>query len=395
MNSTSSDQMEPDDGTALSTMAWGLKHFWWVIVLGAVLGASVVPWYQYQQPKQFDATALVVAAKLTITTTVLPRYATSVFDNGVVAKAVDKEFGSKGDLEDIVPKEVSMVAAQDSIVMEVIGHSEDPDEAVKIADLAAVTFVDELNTPGEGVGIFAMQSAASAPVEAAEPFRAAPYSFIVGTIGGSILGVGIVLLILVLRRPVVAGPRRLVGIPVVGLVFIPRRRLRRPGASGRLEGATTLARNVLGRAPEIIYVLGSKRPEARTEMVTWALRDALGRAPTKGALIRRVDGGAPLTRPVIHIDSPDDSRLLEMSASTLVLVVAPEGSSLASLRRVTDPFDAGHAAVVIVRKTFRAPPSEVDEVVSPPPSAPSAPTKPSAPNAESPAPGLSRAKPGE
>ncbi len=95
MNSSSSDHMEPDDGTALSTLSWGLKHYWWLVVLGAVLGALVVPWYQYQQPKQFDATALVVAAELRTTTTVLPRYATSVFDNGQVAKAVAGKFGSR------------------------------------------------------------------------------------------------------------------------------------------------------------------------------------------------------------------------------------------------------------------------------------------------------------
>ena len=375
-------------------MAWGLKHFWWVVVLGAVLGALLVPWYQYQQPRQFDATALVVAAKLTTTTTVLPRYATSVFDNGGVATAVERQFGPAGDLEDIVPKEVSMVAAQDSIVMEVIGHSEDPEEAVKIADVAAAAFVDELNTPGAGVGVFEVQSQASAPVEATEVFRAAPYSIIVGTFGGTILGIGIVLLILVLRRPVVAGPRRLVGLPVAGLVYVPRRKPGKSDGSARLEGATTLARNVLGRAPETIYVLGTKRRASHTEMVTWALRDALGRAPTKGALIRRVDGGAPLTRPVIHVDSPDDPRLLEMSASTLVLVVAPEGSSLASLRRVTDPFDPAHAAVVIVRKTFRKGPA-ADEVVSLPPSAPAAPSESSATKVDSPGPGLSRAKPAE
>ena len=297
MNSSSSDHMEPDDGTALSTLWWGLKHYWWLVVLGAVLGALVVPWYQYQQPKQFDATALVVAAELRTTTTVLPRYATSVFDNGQVADAVAGKFGTAGDPEDVVPKEVSMVAAQDSIVMEVIGHSENPDDAVKIADLAAVTFIDELNTPGDGVGRFELQSPASAPIEATEVFRAAPYSIIVGTFGGTILGVGMVLLILVLTRPVVAGPRRLVGLPVAGLVYVPRRKRGKSGDSSRLEGATTLARNVLGRAPEMIYVLGAKRQAARTELVTWALRDALGRAPTKGALIRRVDGGAPLTRP--------------------------------------------------------------------------------------------------
>ncbi len=391
MNNTSSDHMEPDDGTALSTVVWGLKRYAWVVVLGAILGALVVPWYQYQQPKEYHASALVVAAELRITTTVLPRYATSVFDNGKVADAVSGKFGAAGDPEDIVPKEASLVAAQDSIVLEVIGHSDNPLDAVKIADLAAATFVDELNSPGAGVGVFELQSEASAPVEATDVFKAAPYSIIVGTIGGFILGVGSVLLFLVLNRPVVGGPRRLVGLPVAGLVYIPRRRLGKSRDSGRLEGTTTLARNVLARSPDTIYVLGHKRRAAKTEMVTWALRDALGRAPTKGALIRRVDGGGPLARPVIQIDSPEDPRLLEMSASTLMLIVAPEGLSLSSLRRITDPFDPAHAAVVIVRRTFRHS-DEEDEIVSLPPSAPS---KAPAPESPRPAPGLSRAKPTE
>lgn len=388
MNSTSSDHVEPDDGTSLSTMAWGLKHFWWIVVLGAVLGALVIPWYQYQQPKQYDATALVVAAELRTTTTVLPRYATSVFNNGKVATAVDRRFGPTGDPEDIVPRNVSMVAAQDSIVMEVIGHSDSPEEAVQIADVAAVAFVDELNSPGAGVGVFELQSEASAPVEATEVFRAAPYSIVVGTIGGTILGLGIVLLILVLRRPVVAGPRRLVGLPVAGLVYVPRRRRGNSADAVRLEGATTLARNVLGRSPATVFVLGVQRRADKTELVTLALRDALGRAPTHNALTRQVDGGGPQARPVISIDSPDDPRLLEMSASTLILIVAPEGSSLASLRRMTDSFDSAHAAVVIVRKTWRQAPA-ADEIGSLPSS------KPPAPESRRHATGLSQAKPAE
>jgi capsular polysaccharide biosynthesis protein len=389
MNSRSSDPMEPDDGTALSTVAWGLKHFAWVIVLGAVLGAVVVPWYQYQQPKQYDATALVVAADLRASITVLPRYSTSVFDNGVVAREVAGKFGAAGDPEDVVPKEVSMVAAQDSIVMEVIGHSENKEDAVKIADLAAVTFVEELNSPGAGVGVFEVQSQASAPVEATEAFRAAPYSVIVGTIGGSILGVGIVLLLIVLRRPVVAGSRRVVGLPVAGLVMLPRRRPRKSETSTRLEGSTTIARNVLGRAPDVVYVLGARGQSAATQMVTWSLRDALGRAPTKGALIRRVDGDAPLARPVIHIESPEDSRLLELPVSTLVLLVVQEGTSLSSLRRIADPFDPGQAAVVVVRRTFRNPSELSEETATPPPTSS---TSTPAPKPSSPAAGLSRAK---
>ncbi|MEO8106701.1 MAG: hypothetical protein ABI720_05225, partial [Actinomycetes bacterium] len=385
----SPDDVEPDDGTALSTIAWGLKHFWWVVLLGVLGGALVVPWYQYQQPREYDATALVVAAKLQISTTVLPRYATSVFDNGAVAKAVVADFGPRGDLEDVVPREVSMVAAQDSIVMEVIGHSATPREAVEIADVAAATFVDELNSPGEGVGIFEVQSNAAAPVEATEPFKAAPYSLIIGTIGGSILGVGVVLLILVLRRPVVAGPRRVVGLPVAGLVRLPRRRPGKAQNSNRLEGATTVSRNILRRFPEVVYVLGAKRGASKTQMVTWAIRDGLGRAPTRGALIRRVDGESPVTIPVIHLESSEDPRLLEMDTSTLVLIVAQEGMSLAALRRFTDPFDEAHAALVLVRRTLRGMPESDDFVVLPPSLA--APT--STAETETTAPGLSRAKP--
>ncbi len=362
MNSTSSYDVEPDGGTPLSTMAWGLKHFWWLVALGVLGGALVVPWYKYQQPSQFDATSLVVASKLQISTTVLPRYATSVFDNGKVADAVVEDFGARGDLEDVVPREVSMVAAQDSIVMQVIGHSSDPDEAVSIADVAAATFVEELNSPGDGVGTFEVQSRASAPVEATEPFKAAPYSLVVGTIGGFILGVGIVLLILVVRRPVVARSRQLAGLPVAGLLLLPRRRLGRRRGTNRLVGATTVARNVLKRSPDVIYVLGPVRQASSTQMVTWALRDAIGRAPTKGALIRRIDGSGPLAMPIIQIDSPDDSRLLEMSADTVILVVAHEGMSHTDLCSLTDPFEESQATVVVVRRTFRAGP-ETNDVV--------------------------------
>jgi hypothetical protein len=360
MSSTSSVRWEPEDGRALSTVAWGVKHWWWVIVIFAVAGSAIVPWYQYRQPKQYDATALVVAADLTASTTVLPRFATSIFDNGVVAKAIDERFGSAGDLEDIVPKEVSMVAAQDSIVLEVIGHSEDKDEAVRIADVAAATFVDELNQPGSGVGVFKLQSPASAPVEATERFKAAPYSLVVGTIGGSILGFGLVLLLLVVRRPVVAGSRRLVGLPIAGVIRVPRRSgTASPEGSVLFEGATAVGRSVLVRDPGLIYVLAPHGQFPLASKVAASLRAVLDQPRSLEAPLRR--GGAPgaRTRPIVEIESPDDRRLLEMSTSTLVMLVVSEGTTLASVRRIADPFAAENTVAVIVRRTLR-PGAEVE-----------------------------------
>ena len=118
-----------------------------------------------------DREALVIAQRLDMSLTALPRYGETLFDDGQVAQAVSQQFREGVAFQDIVPNQVSLAVDPDSIVLRVVGHDPDPKTAADIANTAAATFVQALNAPGVGVGSFVMLSPAE-PYVPAHPVQA-------------------------------------------------------------------------------------------------------------------------------------------------------------------------------------------------------------------------------
>lgn len=369
----------------MATLWWGVKRYSIVLLVCFLAGALLVPWYRYRAPAEYTSSALVVASNVE-SLLALPRYGTAVFDNGAVATAVSNAFGDAGDREDIVPKEASLVAAQDSIILEVQGHASTAKQATDTANVAAEAFVAELNKAGPGVGVFKLQHEAIDPVEAEEPFRAAPYSLLLGAFGGMVLGFGVICALLVWRRPVLHGSSSVAGLPILGTVLLPRGARAGTDKITETVGVSAVARRVLARSADPVLLHSNDRhvedrhllAEALAKGLEWglsAIRAGNDKPANPSPLVTVIDGIDPVDHFGVH-------------EPAMVLAVVRVGTPYARVRSLVADLDDSVAAVVLTRRTrmrrrgsvtSAAPPGNPDSrsatapsvllVRSPPPSA--------------------------
>ncbi|HYO31675.1 MAG TPA: hypothetical protein VES21_02425 [Nocardioidaceae bacterium] len=174
-----------------------------IVAVSMVLFAVVVPLVLSQGDDVYDAEAQVGPARaLTLTNlAALPNLGETVFDNGAVENAVRQELGGAlgiADTESVIPERVELVASQDNIVFGVIGHGSDPEDAKRLADLAAAVFTEELNrysNPAKpdvaAVGKFVVTHEAIRPTQPAQGFSAVLAAGI-GLLVGALVGLAIV-----------------------------------------------------------------------------------------------------------------------------------------------------------------------------------------------------------
>lgn len=238
--------MPSPEGDALSAFGWGLRRYAGLVLLCVVLVGVLLPTVVARTAvERYDSSAQVgptTALKLP-NLDALPRLGETTFDNGAVADAVRSELGLPESAR-VSPQYVELVAPQDNIVFTVVGHGANPDDAVNAANSAAGAFVLELNKYGNTVGEFTMQHAATPAAQRPSSFRGTVV-VVFGAAAGFLLGLGLVALLLVVRRPVftASGAARAAGAPVLAsLVLDPVRdatlglprlcqRLRRDGAT--------------------------------------------------------------------------------------------------------------------------------------------------------------------
>src|SRR4051812_50150859 len=95
---------------AIGAFRWGLRRYAVVFVLCLAAGALLAPYWALHRKPPLDATALVIAQRLEMQLSALPRYGEAVFGNGQVAQAVASKFGDLGQDKNIIPDRVSLVA---------------------------------------------------------------------------------------------------------------------------------------------------------------------------------------------------------------------------------------------------------------------------------------------
>jgi capsular polysaccharide biosynthesis protein len=351
--------MGPTGTDAVDALRWGLRRYWAVVLACLLLGAVAAPVWALRQEPPVEASALVVAERLDMELAALPRYGEAIFDNGAVAQAVAAEFGAAGDFEDIVPDQTSVVAEQDSIVFEVVGHDDDPQTAAAIANLAAQTFVGALNAPGAGVGAFAVQSQAVAPV-APDPLLSPRLGLPVGMFGGALLGIVAVAVVLVVRRPVLeaADAEEVTGVPTLGKVTIPRTRGGADAPPEAFGGLVPVCRRLLLLpTPSVVLVSRPRQDKARTQLAA-ALNRVLedvpeGRATSQHRADRSNGHGHP-HRPVVH-DGSEPLDVLQRPESTATVLVVPEGIGSTPLRAavVEHLGSSGEIGLLLVKRVRR------------------------------------------
>jgi capsular polysaccharide biosynthesis protein len=348
-------------------LRWGLRRYALLFIACVVAGGWLAPTVAAKLAKPADAEALVLAQRLDMTISALPRYGEAVFDNGQVAQAVVAKFGKQGALSAVIPDQVSLVADQDSIVFHVVGHDPDPTRAAAIANTAAGAFIQALNAPGVGVGSFMLQSPAEPPAHTNGPLSKA-LAIPVGLVAGMVLGLALVSGLLVARRPVMdtAGVEETTGVPALGTVIIPRTRRGHFARPDQFAGLVPVCRGLL-RLPTSTVVLLSRRRDAnlrqrlsvavatvlmRVRAVTFVGPDDLKSQTGAGENAWRHNASAATDSPdeewLTFVDGSDPLDLVYPPESTATVLVVRQGISSSALRAAVVELLGGSAEARVV-----------------------------------------------
>ena len=305
----------------LGTLGWGLRKYAWLVALFVIGIGVLLPLVQSQVDPVYEAEALVAPVSLSPQTNLdaVPRYGDRVFDNGEVAAeiraALENNLGVQvGPGADVIPRWVEIISEQDNPSFTIVGRSDAPDDAVLLADVAAATFVSELNsTTSESVGTFSIQSSADPPANPVPALGGGRFALVLGALAGLIAGVGAVALLTLLRRPVLDTDTaaQVAGAPVVGHVELPRRQDDDVRAG---KGIAPLCRRLLAGRTSVVMLVSSAKDERYRRRIAAAM----------GEVFR----GKPIT----VVDGPTTEQLAARPAGATVLLVTREGGSQKTLR---------------------------------------------------------------
>lgn len=316
-------------GDATGIFGWGFRRYAWLLVLFTAGVGLLVPWLLNRGPAQYDAQAQVgPTAPLTFhNLDPLPRLGESVFTNGAVAATIRNSTSPPlPQTASVIPQRVELVTAQDNVVFVVVGHAATARAAARYANLAAVAFTAELNKYSHSVGSFAVQKPAAVPATPA-PKPGGGLVAAAGVLAGFLAGVGAVLLLLAVRRPVLSleTARDATGAESFGRLVLAR-------AGGGVRGLPQLIRSLREKRAETLLVVGPRQLRAERPALVAGLSEILG-----------PDG------PSI-IEQPSTAQLMAKPESSWVLLVVPEGIGYTALRRQAERYlDGRNCGVLLVR----------------------------------------------
>jgi hypothetical protein len=340
-----------------AVLAWGLRRYAWLIALCVVVLGVMVPGVIGQREPQYQATAQVgpIRSLRISNVDVLPKLATGVFDYVLTDPKVKAAAGVKGSRQ--VPLEkVSLVAGQDNIVFSVVAHGPDPAAVADLANVAANVFVEQLNVYSQSVGTYSVGHLATRPTQPL-PTLGAPMTWGIGIASGVLVGCGLVVLLLVLRRPVidVATAEQESGATVLGRITLDR------GGTGA-SGMTQLCHRIVSLPTRMVLMAGPKSMRRERRQLADALVFWLGRVRRVISIGSRQPveefGSASLAE---RTSSGEDELVIVDDASpvdvatrpdrSLTLLVVREGITRSALREQARHFvDGGNVAIVLVRR---------------------------------------------
>ena len=358
---------------AFRVFRWGLRKYAWVVALFVLGVGVVVPLVQASTPDVYEAKALVLPSSLTAPSMdLVPRLGDSVFASGAVEDDI-RELLQLEPGASVIPKYVELVSAQDNPSFTVIGRAGNPDDAARLADVAASTFTQEMNaTTALSIGSFAIARTADPPADPIPALGGGRFALVIGVLAGLVAGIGAVGLLLMLRRPVLdpSTAGAVTGTPVLGRV-----QMRRSG--GQLSdrdviGIAPLSRRLLGSHAPVVMLVSPGSAVAQRRQLASALAAVLARARRVrlasggdldkesggqasslawGASDPGHEGGDPtVAQPeLVLVDGPTLPERAARSDMTMMLLVVQVGISETSLRQAAEEYlDGDGVGVVLV-----------------------------------------------
>ena len=345
-----------DGGDVFGVFAWGLRKYALLVLACVIAFGLIVPGVLNRVPDQFEAQAQVgPAEQLNLQNLdALPRLGESVFNNGVVAEAIRQSFDPPLPRSvSVVPDRVELVAAQDNIVYLVLGRGATPASAERVANIAAAQFTQELNKYALSVGAFAIQRVATPPTEPV-PKIGGVTSIGIGILSGLVVGVGLVSLLLVWRRPVLdaVGAEATAGVSVFGRVMLTISR-------GGTRGLPQLSRRVMSSETGMLLLAGPRNTRRERRMLVSELAEVLGWSQNvveaedqhgvNRSTSRAMSGNDPTRPDFVIINGPTQIEVATRPEGSLTLLVVREGIAHSSLRSQAEQYlDDGAAGVVLV-----------------------------------------------
>ncbi len=333
--------MHASEGDAFSALGWGLRRYAWIVLATMVVLGVLVPEVLHRSSAdRYDAQAQVgpVTALTIPNLDALPRSGETVFANGAVEDAVRRELRLES-TQRVVPDHVELVAPQDNLVFTVIGHGKTAQAAANAANAAAGTFTEELNRYEDPMGTFAVQRSAAVPVRPAATVRWLPL-VLAGLAAGVVVGVGIVTLLMAVRRPVLSptAASRAAGVPVLASVELKK-------GSREVPGLAQVCHRLLHQDARVVFVTGPDSAAAERRRLVAELFKIFQSLPV------RLPNGEPVTHPRI-VDDPTTPELATRGEDAFTLIVVPLGAALgAVVRHAEHHVIPGATAVVLVRRT--------------------------------------------
>lgn len=315
-------------GNVLGVLGWGLRKYAWIVAVCVLALGVLVPWLLSRSPVQYDAQAQVGPTDPLRFSNLdpLPRLGESVFTNGAVAATIRRSVQPPMPAATpVIPNRVELVTSQDNVVFVVVGHGSTPATAARFANLAATSFTAELNKYARSVGSFAVQKLATKPALPTDTFGGR-LAETIGVVAGLVAGIGLVILVLAMTRPVLSAQDAL---EATGAQGFGRLRLARSGRGVR--GLPQLIRRLRAHPADTVLVVGPRRSRADRRMLENDLTQILG--PGGPAI---VDGATP-------------AQIATRPESSLVLLVVREGIGYGTLRRLAEQYlDGGESGVLLV-----------------------------------------------
>lgn len=369
--------MKPDEvnshpgSDAFGVLGWGLRRYWWLVLLSVVVFGVVAPALLIGDREQYDAQAQVGPTdRLTVPNTdLLPRIGVSVFENGAVAQAVRRSFVPPlSRSTSVIPERVELLEAQDNVILTVVGHGTTPESAQATANVAASTLAQELNKYTRSVGSFAVQKLADEPANPV-PTMGRPTAIAFGMLAGLLAGLAGVVALLAWRRPVIDSDTaaRVTGTPVLA-------RLKLEGPRQEIVGLPVLARRLLSADVDLVFVDGPANTARMRSRLVDELAALMGRvrparvvhggdldfpSPATERVSERSSGGNPGGNPgssredkkeLILVHEPDQFDLATRLDDSMLLLVVKEGTGQARLSNaVGQNFDSGSSGLVLAR----------------------------------------------
>ena len=332
-----------DSNDVFNVLGWGIRRHAWLISLCVLTFGLLLPGLLHHA-KEYDARAFVgPSGPLAIPNiNSLPRTGTTVFQNGAVADAVRHAFTPPlRASEPVIPSRVELIAPQDNVVFTVVGHGNTPKLAQRLANLAATTFDHEMNLYQKSVGPFAIQRAADLPANPRASVSG-KMALALGMSGGLVVGVGLVALLMIIRRPVTnpQAARALSGAPVLARLHVTRQ----PTV---IQGLPRLGQRLLRDPPSSILLVGSRGTAPERHRVALELskiiashRDVEVEAGSAGELatapLRK--NGKFVPQPLRIVIDPGELQVASRPSTSLVLLLVWEGVSRRTLSALAEMF---------------------------------------------------------